>query len=734
MPQSLTDDIGEQLRGEINRLFVRRTRLGLALLFATILLFAPVDLRAGSHQLALLYAVKAIDLSMVMIAYAALGRPSIARHATVLAWLLVATTCAAIALFGILIEESTGVMIMCVSAALISATLFPWGAGPQLAAAAAAATAIGVNFYWVHGGLPPPTTYPAAASALGALAMSVGLSHEMRGYRLGLVRENVERRRAEAQVTTLNENLERRVRERTAELEAATRKLEDEVAERRHTSEALRVSQKQLQDIVDNSTAVIYLKDIEGRYLLVNSWWETLFHVSRAAVFGRTDYDLFPAEAAAAFQANDREVLSTNQPLHVEEVAPHDDGPHSYISVKFPLRDAAGVAYGVCGISTDITDRKQMEAEVRRSESTLSAVIESSGDAIWSIDRDYRLATINSMGRQLFRESYGAEVTLGLAFGQPVPESVQAYWRGLYDRALAGERITVDQAIGGGGVRHFLISLNPVIDAGAVTGLTVFAKDITDLKRAEQRVRQHQAELAHVLRLDTMGELVAGLAHEINQPLGAITNYARGCQRRIQSGTVTFADLGEAVDQIAGEAIRAGEILRRLRRLMRKDSTYHEAIDVNRVVHDAVRVMRSEANLRGTMIRLVTAPHLPPVHGDSIQIEQVVVNLLLNAVEALEPVPSGERDLIVQTSLVDGVAIEVSVHDTGVGLVPALDDKLFDAFFTTKPNGLGMGLAISRSIIEAHHGRLWVTRNPDRGSTFHFILPVDGASAGRACA
>jgi PAS domain S-box-containing protein len=724
MPPSLSDDIAEQLHSEFDRLLVQRTRTGLALVFAGILLFAAVDLLAGSHPLASLYAIKVIGLAAVGIAYAAAGWPACTRHATVLAWLLVTATCAAVALSGILSGETAGSRILCISAALFSATLFPWSAGPQLAAAASAGTAIAASLYWAHGGLPP-AAYPGIAATLTALAISVVVSHELQQHRLALVRENIERRRAEEQVTTLNETLERRVRERTAELEAATRKLEDEGAERLRAAEALRASQKQLQDIVDNSTAVIYLKDIQGRYLLVNSRYETLFHVSRAAVVGKTDYDFFPAEAAAAFQANDRQVLDANQPLHFEEIVPHDDGLRNYISVKFPLHDTAGVIYGICGISTDITPRKQMEAELRRSESTLSAVIESSSDSIWSIDRTYRLVTANLMARQLMRESFGRELTLGVSFGQPVPDQVNLYWRGLYDRALAGERVTVEQeSTVNGTPRHFLISLNPVAERNTVTGLTVFAKDITALKQAEERARQHQAELAHVLRLSTMGEIVAGLAHEINQPLAAISNYARGCQRRIQSGDVTFADLGQAANEIAGEALRAGEILRRLRGLLRKDSPRHEAFDVNPVVSEAVRVMGSEANLRGTTIRLATTPQLPQVKGDIIQIEQVMVNLLLNAIEALESVPSDERDLTVRTALLDGVAIEVSVHDTGVGLAPEIGDKVFDPFFTTKLDGLGMGLAISRSIIEAHNGRLWVTCNPDRGSTFHFTLPL----------
>ena len=243
-----------------------------------------------------------------------------------------------------------------------------------------------------------------------------------------------------------------------------------------------------------------------------------------------------------------------------------------------------------------------------------------------------------------------------------------------------------------------------------------------ELRRVQQAALQHQADLAHVLRVDTMGELTAGLAHEINQPLGAIANYAQGCVHRLRAGTLDQAALLPIVEEIASEALRAGEIIRRLRDLVRKDSGRLVEADLNHLVRESVRLIEPEARARGVAVRLELAEALPTVVCNDIQIEQVLLNLILNGVEAVEASGNGHRALSVCTTLADGTA-EVAVCDSGTGL-PAPPADVFAPFYTTKASGLGMGLSISRSIIEAHGGRLWGTGNPDRGATFRFTLPV----------
>jgi C4-dicarboxylate-specific signal transduction histidine kinase len=298
----------------------------------------------------------------------------------------------------------------------------------------------------------------------------------------------------------------------------------------------------------------------------------------------------------------------------------------------------------------------------------------------------------------------------------------------LYARAFAGEHVEVERNFAiDGEAQHFLLSVHPIVESGVVTGATVFSQNITQRKRIEAQARQHQAELAHVLRLGTMGEMAAGLAHEINQPLGAIANYAQGCVRRLRDGSIDDTALLPIVEQIAAEALRAGEIIRRLRELVRKESPEYQDVDLNSLVRKSVQMVEPEARQHGIRLHLRLAPDLPPAPCTSIQIEQVLVNLLLNGIEAVQAADNGERTLTLTPAPAAG-GVEVAIRDSGVG-IPEPPADVFAPFFSTKPSGLGMGLSISRSIIEAHGGRLSATRNADRGSTFRFTLPFAGDRA-----
>jgi PAS domain S-box-containing protein len=533
-----------------------------------------------------------------------------------------------------------------------------------------------------------------------------------------------DRKRAEEQTRRLNQELEERVRTRTAALAAAQLELERTMREYREAAVSLERSRHLLQAILNRSTTVIYVKDTASRFVLINQHFERLFGVSNERIAGKTDYDLFAPEVAATLRANDERVIAGGEPLHFEEVVPQDDGPHTYVSVKFPVRDDAGVIYALCGISTDITDRQAIEADLRRSQATLSAVIESSTDAIFSVDRAYRLVTCNAVAPRLLSALFSGPPRLGVDVREEFPASLAAHWCRLLDCALAGERITVEEPMAvDGGMHHLLVSLNPIVADGIVSGVTAFVKDVTSLKRAEEEARHHQAELAHVLRLQTMGEMAASVAHEINQPLGAIANYAQGWRRRLETDPNAPPDLLQTAGEIAHEALRAGTITRRIRELMRKDAPRREPADINQIVAAALDMIAPTARQRAITVRFHPGASEGVVAVDRIQLEQVVLNLVVNAMDAID-LHTGARDVEVRTTEhTEGV--EVIVRDTGVGLETALVEKVFERFFTTKPHGLGMGLAISRSIVEAHGGRLWASANTDGGSTFRFVLPVE---------
>jgi C4-dicarboxylate-specific signal transduction histidine kinase len=242
------------------------------------------------------------------------------------------------------------------------------------------------------------------------------------------------------------------------------------------------------------------------------------------------------------------------------------------------------------------------------------------------------------------------------------------------------------------------------------------------LEHAHEALRQHQAELAHALRLHTVGEMTAALAHEINQPLGAITNYAQGAVQRLRIGAVDPATLREAFEEIAREGLRAGQIIRGLRNLAQHETAVSEGVDVNALAAEAVRLLEPQARVHGVTVRLEGASALPPVEADGTQIEQVMLNLMLNGMEAAATASGARREVVVATTAQDG-GVEVTVSDTGSGFAPGVERRLFTPFFTTKSHGLGVGLAISRSIVECHGGRLWAMSGPGVGATFRFSLP-----------
>lgn len=256
--------------------------------------------------------------------------------------------------------------------------------------------------------------------------------------------------------------------------------------------------------------------------------------------------------------------------------------------------------------------------------------------------------------------------------------------------------------------------------------------DITERKRAEDEARRHQHALALVLRRRTLGEMAAIFAHEVNQPLTAILNYANGCTRRLARGELTDRSLQGALEEIAAQALRAGEVIRRLRSFVRKSDLQREPRQLNDVAAEAIAFVGPDAADHGVQLRIDLLPHLPAIEIDAVQIEQVILNLLRNALDAIYEHGGPSPTLGVSTRLVDA-GVELAVTDSGAGIPDALTAEIFEPFVTSKPDGLGMGLTICRSIIEAHGGRIWVTPNADGGATFRFILPVmsDAAAAAR---
>jgi len=268
-------------------------------------------------------------------------------------------------------------------------------------------------------------------------------------------------------------------------------------------------------------------------------------------------------------------------------------------------------------------------------------------------------------------------------------------------------------------------SSTPIRDEqGDVVGSMVVFRDISARKQAEEEARQHQMELAHVARLNTMGEMASGIAHEINQPLTAIATNSQACIRLLESGPLDRERCADIMERIAVQAEHAGEIIRQLRQFIRKEQPQRSPIHLNRIIRDVAVLFAPEARKAGVVLRLELENPRDKVLGQPIQIEQVILNLARNAIEAMVETPPQQRRMTIRVARGPKDTVEVSVQDTGPGLSEHLVSTLFNPFVTTKPQGMGLGLSISLGIIEAHQGNLFVDSRPDKGARFRFTLPV----------
>src|ERR1700704_4733499 len=401
------------------------------------------------------------------------------------------------------------------------------------------------------------------------------------------------------------------------------------------------------------------------------------------------------------------------------------DGKVKYIyTVGHPVLNASGDLVQFVGSSTDITERKRAEQATR----LLAAIVESSHDAIVSKSLNGVITSWNKGAERLF--GYAAEEAVGQNITMIIPPERRDEERTIVEQLTRGERVDRFETVRmrkDGSLLDVSLTISPMKDAaGVIVGASKLARDITERKRAEAALRQAQADLAYISRVTTMGELTASLAHEIRQPISAAVTNARTCLRWLGRDAPDVAEASEAASRIVKDATRAADIISRISLLFKKGALQRELVDVNDVIREMIVLLRGEATRHSISIRIELAENLPKVMADPVQLQQVFMNLMLNAVEAMKE-GSGRSELTIKSEAEDGQVL-ISIIDTGVGLSPEQVEQIFKAFFTTKDTGTGMGLPISRSIIESHGGRLWATGVPGSGATFQFTLPATAAA------
>ena len=398
------------------------------------------------------------------------------------------------------------------------------------------------------------------------------------------------------------------------------------------------------------------------------------------------------------------------------------DATTKYIhTVGHPVLNASGDLVQFVGSSTDITERKRAEQATR----LLAAIVESSHDAIVSKSLNGVITSWNKGAERLF--GYAAEEAIGQNITLIIPPERRDEERTILEQLRRGERVDHFETVRmrkDGSLLDVSLTISPMKDAsGRVVGASKLARDITERNRAQEALRQAQTDLAHASRLTIMGEFTASLAHEVKQPIAAIVTDANTCVRWIMRDEPDLKEAREAAWRIVKDAKRASEIIDRVRLLFKKGTPQRELVDVNEVAREMIVLLGDEASRHSISIRIELAEDLPRVIGDRVQLQQVLMNLIVNGVEAMYDV-DGPRELTIKSQPAENNGLLLSVSDNGMGLPRQQADEIFNAFFTTKTHGTGMGLRISRSIVESHGGRLWAADNSPRGASFCFTLPT----------
>jgi PAS domain S-box-containing protein len=507
-----------------------------------------------------------------------------------------------------------------------------------------------------------------------------------------------------------------------------------DITELRRLQTALEESEARLRQVTDTIQEVFWVVLPDGTVLYVSAAYETIWGRSREEVYRE------PTAWQEAVHPDDRERVRAQQAWQMEAQAEivyrivRPDGGVRWIRDRsYPIRDAEGAVYRVVGVATDITEQKRAETALRQQEERTRLILDSTAEAIYGVDLEgcctfANAACLRQLGYDREEELLGRDMHALLQHGHdegspcfgPKCEVREAIRHGRGYHAgdcsvlrAAGMPLAVD------------CWSHPLRREGELVGAVVTFVDATARRQAEAERRHYEDELARVARLATMGEMASGLAHQINQPLAAISAFAQGSIQRLRQrqGGEGSDGVVESLEQIARQAGRAGDIVRHLRELVGKGKERRAPEDVNVLVTSAARLMEPEAARNGVTLRLDLAADLPKAWVDRIGLDQVLINLMKNAIEALADA-GARRRLTLSTGRTGTGAVAVTVADNGPGLPPAAADRLFHPFFTTKPDGLGLGLAVSRSIIEAHGGTLTAVETKGPGARFRFTLPV----------
>jgi PAS domain S-box-containing protein len=489
-----------------------------------------------------------------------------------------------------------------------------------------------------------------------------------------------------------------------------------------------------LDELVEQAPEAIAILSTDDLVIRVNKEFTRLFGYEPDELLYRPIYDfIIPGTLIESSMEFTRQLKEGNR-IEVETIRRRKDGSPVHVSLLVvPIITAAGEQAANYAIYRDITARKLAEERLRESEARFQTMADTAPVMIWMTGTDGLCNYFNKPWLDFTGRTMEQEVGTGWVEGVH-PDDVKACFDGFLPAFHARKAFTMEYRLkrADGEFRLVIESGIPrYTGEGDFAGYIGSNIDITDRKRAEEereRLRQLQADLAHINRVSTLGELTASLAHEIKQPISASVMNAHTCLKWLVRDQPEIQEARESAARMIGDVTRASEIINRTSSLFKKGETQRYPVDVNEIIREMIELLRSEANRCSLSIHTELATDLPKINADRVQLQQVLMNLMLNAIDAMNEMSSGGK-LTIKSQRNPDDQLLISVCDTGVGLTPQSEDKIFEAFFTTKPQGTGMGLSISRSIIESHGGRLWATSTPGQGTTFQFTLPTDFRAA-----
>ncbi|MGA9902159.1 MAG: PAS domain S-box protein [Terriglobales bacterium] len=535
--------------------------------------------------------------------------------------------------------------------------------------------------------------------------------------------------------------LDQRVVQRTAELAAANEELKKELAERRLVEERLGQEERELKRsevrkaaIVDSALDCIVTIDHEGCITEFNPAAEHTFGYRRDEVLGKHLADtIIPPALREKHRQGFARYLATGEARvlekRIEMTAVRADGsefPVELAITRIPLEEPPSFT----GYLRDITERKRVEQELRRSEAFLAEAQHLSriGSFSWRVATDE--ITWSEQLYRIFRIDRDAQVTFELIGTRIHPEDLSVFHEHIERSRRDGSDVQLEFRLKmpDGAVKYVHVAAHIRDDHSQLEYIGA-VQDVTERRFSEEALGKARSELSHVARVTSLGVLTASIAHEVNQPLSGIVTNASTCLRMLAADPPNVDGARETARRTIRDGNRASEVITRLRALYSKKEPTIESVDLNEATREVIALSLSELQRNRVILRPELADQLPPVTGDRVQLQQVILNLIRNGSDAMSGVDDRPRQLLIRTELDEGDRVSLTIQDAGTGFDPQAVDRLFEGFYTTKNDGMGIGLSVSRSIIESHHGRLWATLNNGPGAAFSFSIPRGSEAA-----